>query len=260
MKGVVCLLFALFTLADGSAAGEIRVAAAADTQFVLPKIAKAFENQTGDKVSISFGSSGNLAAQIRNGAPFDVFLSADTAYVQDLLQSGDALPRTAYEYAQGRLVLWVPESSQFDVSRGLQGLVSAEVKRVAIANPEHAPYGRAAEAAMRNAGVYDQLRPKLVLGENISQTLQFVSSGNADAGLVSFSLAKSPGAKGRYSLISQNLYPPIKQSAVVLSQSKVRAEALAFLNFLRTTEAQAIFRDSGLEPAGSQEAVAPGRP
>lgn len=260
MRGALWLVFALISFAGDLGASEIRVAAAADTQFVLPQIAKAFEKHTGKKVSISFGSSGNLAAQIKNGAPFDVFLSADTGYVQDLLQSGDALPRSAYEYAQGRLVLWVAEGSKLDVSQGLQVLLDPEVKRIAIANPQHAPYGKAAEAALRSAGMYDQVRSKLVLGESISQAFQFVSSGNADAGLLSFSLAKSPAASGRYFLISQTFYPPIKQSAVVLSQSRVRAEALGFLNFLRTHEAQTILQQFGLEPPSPQEAAKTGQP
>ena len=260
MRGIVILLFALVCLAVQVDAGEIRVAAAADTQFVLPRLVAIYEQRTGNQVSISFGSSGNLAAQIRSGAPFDVFLSADTEYVDDLLKSGEALPRSAYVYAQGRLVMWVPEDSGLDLSRGIKLLLSPDVKRIAIANPQHAPYGRAAEAALRNAGIYDQVSSKLVLGENISQTFQFVSSGNADLGLVSYSLAKSQRAKGRYALVPQNLYPPIKQSAVVITQSQARTDALAFLNFLKTGEAQNMLRDAGFEPPAHEQPAKPKQP
>ncbi|HEV2112652.1 MAG TPA: molybdate ABC transporter substrate-binding protein [Terriglobales bacterium] len=253
MRGAVWVVFVLGVLAARVCAGEIRVAAAADTQFVLPRIARAFEQQTGTKASISFGSSGNLAAQIQSGAPFDAFVSADTGYVDALLRSGDALPRTAYEYAEGRLVLWAPENSKLDLSGGVRVLLDPAVKRIAIANPQHAPYGRAAEATLRNAGIYEQLRDKLVLGENISQAFQFVSSGNADVGVLSYSLARSPQGKGRYFLLPQSLYPPIKQSAVALARSQSRAEALAFVNFLRTPEAQKILHESGLEPASAEQ-------
>lgn len=256
MKSAIWVPFALMLLAVRLRGGEIRVAAAADTQFVLPRIAQAFEQRSGKKVSISFGSSGGFAAQIQSGAPFDAFVSADTSYVDSLLRSGDALPRTEYEYAQGRLVLWAPENSALDLSSGLKTLLEPGVRTIALANPQHAPYGRAATAALHASGIYDRVEAKLVLGENVSQAFQFVSSGNASVGLISYSLAKSANIRGKYFLIPQALYPPIKQSAVVLVHSTARADALAFVNFLRTPEAQRMLQDSGLEPV----AQAPERP
>ena len=232
---------------------ELRVAAAADTQFALPQIVAAFERHTGEKVSISFGSSGNLSAQIQSGAPFDVFLSADTDYAKKLVDGGFANADSLYEYAQGKLVLWVPGNSNLDPSRGLKTLLLPQVKRVAIANPQHAPYGRAAVAALEKSGIYGAISSKLVLGESVAQAFQFVSSGNADIALLSLSLAEAPTAKGRYWLVPENLYPAIRQSAVVLKNSSHQAAANAFLAFLKTPEAKRIFEKFGLaqEPQAS---------
>ena len=227
---------------------ELRVAAAADTQFVLPQIATAFEQRTGDKVVLSFGSSGNLSAQIQNGAPFDVFLSADTEYARKLVDGGLADAASLYQYAEGELVLWVPANSALDPSQGIDILRDSGIRRIAIANPQHAPYGRAAVAALQHAGIYDAIRSKLVLGENIAQVFQFVSSGNADIGLLSLSLVEASQAHGKYSLISESLYPPIQQSAVALKNSSHRAAANAFLEFLKTSEAKTMLQKSGLAP------------
>ena len=246
---ILLILFALSLLPiPACAQDELRVAAAADTQFVLPQIVAAFEQRTGKKIGTSFGSSGNLSAQIQSGAPFDVFLSADTAYAQKLVDGGFAPADSLYKYAEGKLVLWVPANSQLDPSLGLNLLLAPEVKRIAIANPQHAPYGRAAVAALEKSGVYGAITPKLVLGENVSQAFQFVSSGNANIALLSLSFAKAPGANGKYWLIPENLYPAIEQSAVVLKNSSHRAAAYAFLAFLRTPEAKMLLQKSGLAP------------
>src|SRR5216683_7754104 len=160
-------------------AREIRVAAAADLKFAMGELCAQFERQAGTKVNVTYGSSGNFFSQMRNGAPFDLFFSADIEYPQRLEAAGFAEPGTLYEYAVGRIVIWMPRSSSVDVARlGWKSLLDARVEKIAIANPEHAPYGRAAVAALRRAGIYEQVRAKLVYGENISQAAQFVDSGN----------------------------------------------------------------------------------
>jgi molybdate transport system substrate-binding protein len=228
---------------------ELNVAAAADLNFALPEIAKKFEQQTGNQVKISFGSSGNFFTQIQNGAPFDLFFSADTEFPKKLEAAGLAEPGTIYCYAIGRLVLWVTNGSKLDLSAALKVLLDPAVKKIAIANPKHAPYGRAAEAALRNAGIYEQVASKLVVGENISQTAQFVDTGNADVGIVAMSLALSPTMKqrGRYVEVPAELYPRLEQSAVVLRSSQKKLTAKQFLEFLGSTEAQAVMKKYGFE-------------
>src|SRR5262252_7849889 len=172
------------------AAQELKVAAASDLTDAMQKLAPAFAKQTGIHVSVSVGSSGNFFAQIQNGAPFDVFLSADRSYPEKLLQAGKAEANSLTPYARGRLVLWcakstglhLPSKDGKTLDGGLDFLKKSEVHKIAIANPEHAPYGRAAVAAMEHFKVYEEVKPKLVLGENISQTAQFAQSGNADVG------------------------------------------------------------------------------
>jgi molybdate transport system substrate-binding protein len=157
------------------AAQEITVAAAADLSTALPEIVAAYTKQSGQAVKLSFGASGNLTTQIQNGAPFDLFFSADESYPAQLIEKGFAEKDSLYRYAIGRLVLWVPNDVPVDVNKlGIQSLLDPAVKKISIANPQHAPYGRAAEAALKKLGVYDQISAKLVLGENISQAAQFV--------------------------------------------------------------------------------------
>jgi len=223
----------------------------------MQKLVPVFEKQTGIHVQVSLGSSGNFFAQIQNGAPFDVFLSADKSYPESLQQAGQAEPNTLTPYARGRLVLWTANSSnlRFDtkdgkvLSGGLESLARPEVRKIAIANPEHAPYGRAAVAAMEHYKVYDQVKAKLVLGENISQTAQFAQSGNADVGFIALSLALSPTmtGSGRYVLLPQDSYPAIEQAGVVVRASKNKEQARRFLNFLTSAEGQTILHDSGFE-------------
>jgi len=234
-------------------AQEIRVAAAADLQFALTDLATQYEKQSGTKVSISFGSSGNFFAQLENGAPFDVFFSADSAYPRKLEAAGLTEPGTLAIYARGRIAVWTSPGSSFDFEKnGLSTLLDPKIQKFAIANPEHAPYGRAAVAALKQAGLYDQLKSKLVIGENISQAAQFVQSGSAQAGIVALSLTVSPAMKdGHRWLVPENLYPPLDQSVVVLKSSANKAAAKAFLEFLRTPEAQSTFSRYGFTlPAG----------
>ena len=176
-------------------AQTLTVAVASDLQFVLPAIASQFAKDTGQQVRLTFGSSGNFFTQIENGAPFDAFLSADIDYPKRLESSGRAEPGSLYSYGTGRLVLWTRNDSGIDLRPGLRMLVDASVRRIAIANPAHAPYGRAAVAALRHEWLYERVRRKFVVGENISQAAQFAQSGSADVGVLALSLALSPTLK-----------------------------------------------------------------
>jgi len=243
------LLALLLVLTGAFAAGqEITVAAAADMSSALPQLVETYTRKTGQAVKLSFGSSGNLANQIRNGAPFDVFFSADEDYPQQLIAEGLASKDTLYGYAVGRLVLWVPGDSPLDLSKlGMKALLDPSVKKISIANPAHAPYGRAAEAALRHFGIYDQVASRLVLGENVSQAAQFVESGNAQAGLIALSHALAPTLKdkGRYWTVPLDAYPTLNQAAVVLSRSRQQDAARKFLDFLRSPKATSLLTSYG---------------
>ena len=237
-----------------AAAREIRVAAASDLQTVLPELVSRFQRDTGTVVKVSFGSSGNVFAQIQNGAPFDVFLSADIDYPQQLATSGHADAKSLYEYATGRIVLWTRTDTGIDVQRGLTVLRETRVRRIAIANPEHAPYGRAAVAALREEKLYDAVQSKLVLGENISQTAQFVESGNADVGIIAWSLALGPALRssGSSFQIPSSAHPPIRQAAIVVNASKNKATALLFVAYLKRPEVKQLLARSGFTPPDSR--------
>ena len=231
---LVCVLIAAVA-APASAADQLSIAAAADLTFAFKEVAANFQKQNGAVVKLSYGSSGNFFSQIRNGAPYDLFFSADISYARKLEDAGLIEPGTLYEYAIGKIVLWVPASSKLDVSKGLSVLTDPSIRKIAIANPDHAPYGRAAKAAMEKEGIYDQVKSKIVLGENISQTAQFVQSGNADIGILALSLTLAPTLKdkGRSYEIPSADYPPIEQAAVVLKSSKDKELAKKFLASLR---------------------------
>jgi molybdate transport system substrate-binding protein len=240
-------LLILFTSALASAQ-EITVAAAADMSAALPELVAAYTKKTGQTVKLSFGASGNLTNQIRNGAPFDIFFSADEQYPQQLISEGLASKDTLYRYAVGRLVLWVPADSPLDLSKlGIQALLDPSVKKISIANPATAPYGRAAAAALRHFGIYDRVSGRLVLGESVSQAAQFVESGNAQAGLIALSHALAPTmkGKGRYWTVPLDAYPTLNQAAVVLSKSKQQDAARRFLEFLRSPEATSLLTGYG---------------
>ena len=228
---------------------EIVIAAASDLQTVLPEMVRSFQRDTGAIARVSFGSSGNFFAQIQNGAPFDVFLSADIDYPKQLIASGHADAASLYEYATGRIVLWTRNDSGIDVRRGLSVLQDGRVRRIAIANPEHAPYGRAAVAALRQDKLYDRVQGKLVLGENISQAAQFVESGNADAGIIAWSLALGPvlRSSGTYFQIPSASHPPIRQAAIVRSASRNTETALEFIAYLRRPEITQLLAGSGFD-------------
>ncbi len=242
------LAFLLLALGVAPAwAAELKVAAAADLNFVIKDLAAGFEKQTGDRVLLSLGSSGNFFAQIENGAPFDVFFSADVEYPQRLAAAGHADPATLYVYARGRLVLWSSRGGVDLRSQGINALLAPGVGRIAIANPEHAPYGRAAVEALKHAAIYERVRSKLVLGENISQAAQFVDSGNAQVGILALSIVLAPSlkARGQYWEIPQTWYAPLDQAAVITKNARNRATAESFLRYLRSPAGQAILRQYG---------------
>jgi molybdate transport system substrate-binding protein len=250
MTPIIAIFLVAVFLAKGDAraqAAEIRVAAAADLQFVMPDIAGQFEKQAGTKVDVTYGSSGNFFSQLQNGAPFDLFFSADIDYPRKLESTGIAEPGTLYEYAVGRIAIWSPADAGVDVARlGWKALLDPSVKKIAIANPEHAPYGRAAVAALQKAGIYEQVKPKLVYGENISQAAHFVQSGNAQAGIVAMSLAVSPGMKdGKRWEIPADMHPPIEQAAIILKGAPNKEAARSFLEFVKSEAGRATLSKYG---------------
>lgn len=228
---------------------EIRVAAAADLKFAMAELSPSFEKLTEIKVNVTFGSSGNFFSQFQNGAPFDLFFSADIDYPKRLEAAGLAEPGTLYEYAVGRIAIWAPADSKLDVSnQRWQALRDPRIEKIAIANPEHAPYGRAAVAALQNAGIYESVKPKLVYGENISQAAQFVQSGNAQAGIIAMSLALSPAMReGKCWEIPANMHPALQQGAIVLKNARNKEAARAFLEFMKRKEARAVLEKYGFE-------------
>ncbi len=247
------LALTVLSIASGcdthSAPQKLSIAAAADLQFALDGIVGGFRQaHPGVDATATYGSSGNFYAEIRNQAPFDVFLSADAEYPRKLAQEGYADPRSIFIYGVGRIAVWVPEQSPLDIARlQIHALEADSVKHIAIANPQHAPYGRAAEAAMRSLGVYNRAAPKLVLGENIAQTLQFVQSGAAEIGIVALSLALAPSvrAHGRYWEIPLSAYPKIEQAGAILSRTRNATAAREFCAYLQSDAARARLQQYG---------------
>lgn len=233
----------------------VRVAAAADLRFALNELTAAFKSAHPNvDVTVSYGSSGSFFAQLLNRAPFDVFLSADLNYPRQLADRGLILPGTEFTYGIGRVVLWTLASSPIDVTHaGMNALTDPRVRHVAIANPEHAPYGRAAESALRSAGVYERVAPKLVFGENVSQALQFVQSGSAEVGIIALSLAVSPAVEnaGRFLEIPLDSYPPIEQGGAILSWASNAEAARLFRSFMLSGDARGVLRRYGFFPPGA---------
>jgi len=224
------------------------IAAAADLNAALPDIVDAFTKETGDRVEVVFGSSGVLTRQIRDGAPFDMFLSADENFVFQLADAGVTRDRGML-YAIGHIVLFAPPGSPLVPSEGLEGLgrllKAGRVTRFAIANPEVAPYGRAAEAALRASGLWDAIEPRLVRGDNVSQAAQFATTGNAVGGIIAGSLASAPNMRdrGTYAVIPDTLHPPLRQRMVLLTRAGPVAER--FYTFMQGATARGILERFG---------------
>jgi molybdate transport system substrate-binding protein len=248
-------LAAFLTLVNGasipraeSADRQINVAAAADLSAALQEVAANYEKRTGVAVKLSFGASGALTQQIQNGAPFDVFFSADMDYPRQLIAAGLAEEPTLYRYAVGQLVLWVPKDSPLDVEhKGMDVLLDPSVKKISMANPQHAPYGRAAAAALKHYGLDEKVADRLVLGENVAQAAQFVESGNAQVGFVALAHALAPAmqGRGRYWVVPAEAYPPLDQGVILISHSPRQKDAAAFLGFVKTEEVAGLLRRYG---------------
>jgi molybdate transport system substrate-binding protein len=239
--------------AGTSPTGVVRVAAAADLQFALEEIVTSFETDTGSEVKTTYGSSGVFYQQLRNGAPFDLYLSADLQYPEMLVDEGLADRANLFEYAVGRLVVWVPNGSPVDPAAGIAAMAAPEVRKAAIANPDHAPYGVAAVAAMQSAGVYESAADRLVLGENVAQAAEFVQSGNADVGIIALSLALSPpmAGTGEFTEVPLDTFPTLRQGGVILGSARNPTAAQALREALLSPPGREILAHYGfLPPAG----------
>jgi molybdate transport system substrate-binding protein len=234
---------------SAAVAGEVRVAAAADLKFALDDVLKGFRERRPDiDVKVTYGSSGNFFAQLTNRAPFDLFLSADVDYPRKLAAQGFADPGSEFLYAVGHLVVWVPKASPLAVERlGAAALLEPAARKIAIANPKHAPYGRAAEEALKSLHIYDQVKDRLVLGDNIAQTAQFVQSGAADVGIIALSLALAPTLRdaGRYWEVPPGAHARLEQGGVILSWAQDRPAAEALRTYLLGGEARAVLKRYG---------------
>jgi molybdate transport system substrate-binding protein len=230
-------------------AGEVTVAVAANFAAPMRKIAAAFKADTGHEAKLSFGATGAFAAQIRNGAPFDVLLAADEQTPERLEQDGHrlAVAGTRFTYAVGTLVLWSAREGYVDTKGDV--LAAGDFERIALANPKLAPYGAAAVETMRHLGVYGKLQPRMVQGENIAQTFQFVATGNAPLGFVALSQVMQDGrmAKGSAWVVPADMHSPIRQDAVLLAPGKGNAAAGELLKYLKGTKARGIIRSYGYE-------------
>ena len=228
-------------------AEEVTIAAASDLNFAFKELVAEYEKITGNHVKLSLGSSGNFYAQIRNGAPFDLYFSADIGYPKKLEEAGLTVPGSLYRYAVGRIVIWTGHESQINVAKGFEALQEPKIKKIAIANPKHAPYGRAAVAAMEYFKVYEQGKDKLVLGENISQAAQFVESGACEIGVIALSLAMAPAMKtrGTYWEIPAEAHPPLEQGMVIMRSSQRQEAAKQFLAFIKGMQGQEIMTRYG---------------
>jgi molybdate transport system substrate-binding protein len=258
------LVAAGFVVAAAACAADVpNIAAAASLQFALTDIAAEFQRESGHSVRLAFGASGNLRRQIADGAPFEVFLSADTGYAEALVREGRTVG-PGRVYAVGRLALFVPAGSPIEADAGLHDVAAAlrdgRLRKFAIANPALAPYGRAAQQVLEHAGLWSRIEPHLVLGENISQAAQFAASGAAQAGIVAYSLVREPGiaARGHAVLLPAADHAPLEQQMVILKRAG--ATAREFAAFVLTPRAQAIFSRYGFEAPGVERAVAAPRP
>lgn len=261
-----CLLVCLLAFAcspekkTSEAAGErvVSVVAAVDLKFAFEEVLTAFRDRHPDiRATAVYGSSGNFFAQLENRAPFDLFLSADVNYPRGLVEKGHATKEGVFVYAVGHVVVWVPRSSSIDVDKlGADALLDPAVRRIAIANPKFAPYGRAAESALKSLKLYDRMKDRLVLGDNVAQAAQFVQTGAADIGIIGQAQALAPTlrAEGRFWKIPQEAYPRLEQGGIVLSWAKDKAAANLLRSFLLAPEGQAVLERYGFSPPGSESA------
>ncbi len=221
---------------------ELTVAAAADLTNAFEEIGRQFQAATGTKVTFSFGSSGLLARQIENGAPMDLFTAANVEFINQLENKGLIIPGTKKIYARGRITLWLPKESNLHVDK-LEDLTRAEVKRVAIANPEHAPYGKAALEALQKSGIWEVVKAKVVYGENIRQTLQYAQTGNVEVAIVALSLSQQ--SDGHWTLIPEDLHSPLDQALAVIKGTRNEKAAREFADFITGIQGHAVLSKFG---------------
>ncbi len=249
ITGIACLTFLMACFFNNVHANDkILIAAASDLKFAMEEMCNTFKQANpATDVDVSYGSSGNFYAQIKQGAPFDLFFSADTSYPELLEEEGFAVKGQRHVYAGGRLVLWVPKYSPLNPKKELIIVLNPQIKKLAIANPKHAPYGRAAEEALRYYELWDKIQNKLVFGENISQTAQFVQTGNADAGIIALSLAISPqmANEGKYWILPDESFNKLEQVYTVLQRGKDKPGVKAFLDFVRGKQGRKILSHYG---------------
>ncbi|HEV3262638.1 MAG TPA: molybdate ABC transporter substrate-binding protein [Gemmataceae bacterium] len=236
---------------NGDGNQEVRVAAAANMKFAFDEVAAEFQKMYPQiKVTVTYGASGNFFAQLCNKAPFDVFLSADEDYPRELIGKGLAAENSQFVYAVGKIVVWVPNNSPLDLNMlGIRAVADPAVRKVAIANPRHAPYGRAAESAMKKLGVYEQVKDRLVLGDNVEQVAHFLHIGATDIGIVPLSLALAPAMreKGRYWVVPTDAYPPLAQAGVILSWAEDNEGAVSLRAFLTGTQGREVLERHGYD-------------
>jgi molybdate transport system substrate-binding protein len=228
---------------DEHAAAPVRVAAAADLTLAFEELGRAFERETGQTVTFSFGSTGLLARQLREGAPFDVFAAANASFVDDVVAAGACDGATKAPYARGRIVVWTRRGAVAP-PRAFSDLADARFRRIAIANPEHAPYGRAARQALERAGIFDAVEPRLVLGENVRQAFQFAETGNVDAAIVARALVVND-SEGPSLLVDESLHQPIDQALVVCNRGDSRAGGEELARFVSSEPGRAVMRRYG---------------
>jgi len=250
MKKYLSLIFLIMFLIGCSSASslpttdsvQLTVAAASDLQFAFTEIGELYEQETGNKVIFTFGSTGQLAQQIDNGAPFDLFAAANFSFVDELANNNRVIPETVALYARGHIVLAVNKDSGVSAV-SLEDLLSDDITRIAIANPEHAPYGLAAKEALISAGVWEKIENKIVFGENVRQTLQFIQTGDAQVGIVALSVANVPEIT--WSLIDDSLHNPLNQALAVVTSSPHQEEAKEFAEFINGEKGRPIMQKYG---------------
>jgi molybdate transport system substrate-binding protein len=240
--------------ATDAAPASLNVAAAADLAFAFKEVGAAFERATGQNVTFSFGSTGLLARQIIEGAPFDLFAAANVSFAEDVVKAGNCLQDSLTLYARGRIVAWWSKTSSSAPPEALADLAMPAFTKIAIANPEHAPYGRAAQQALAKAGVWEAVKSKLVYGENVQQTMQFAQTGNVDVAIVALSLA-TVATEGDFFLIADDQHDAIDQALVVCGKGLRADLARRFAGFVNSEEGREIMRRYGFllpgEPAAS---------
>ena len=252
---ITLLLLAIAVAPAARAAEKITIAAASDLKSCLDEVIADFRKaHAGDEVEVVYGSSGKFKTQIEQGAPFDLFFSADIAFPRDLLKANLAAGEV-HPYATGRLVLW---SKTIDAKNlKVTDLTRSDIQKIAIANPQHAPYGKRAEEALRANGIWEQVESKLVYGENIAQTAQFAESGNAQVGIIALSLVLGPGmaGKGTYNLVPDSLHEPLEQGFVITKRAADNPLAKAFADYMGSQQTRAVMVRYGFALSGEATPV-----